>query len=327
MESLENIKVSIIIPVYNVESYVEDCLHSVMNQSYNNIECIFVDDCTADSSTDIIKESLAKYKGPIDFRIISHSENMGLSAARNTGIRNSKGYYLFFLDSDDEITENAISNLVELCDCGKVDCVVGGVKVIGDSRQINSEIRLLSINKQLLSSTQEIIRSYYYNEWYVMAWNKLIRRDFVIINDLMFQEGLLHEDQCWSYNLSLCAKTMAFCFDDTYVYKIRSNSITSRIVAKNLLSLLEIVDINYSNFQEHPNYKYALPKLRSTISFTIKNICMSDEPRVAKYKYLHQLKSTIRRMHIFSLPVDFKDAVRQLLFLLNEKMLLLIYKK
>ena len=79
MESLDIIKVSIIIPVYNVEKYIEDCLLSVINQSYNNIECIFVDDCTKDNSIDIINKRLAEYKGPIKFRIISHKINMGLS--------------------------------------------------------------------------------------------------------------------------------------------------------------------------------------------------------------------------------------------------------
>ena len=326
MESLDIIKVSIIIPVYNVEKYIEDCLLSVINQSYNNIECIFVDDCTKDNSIDIINKRLAEYKGPIKFRIISHKINMGLSAARNTGIRNSKGDYLFFLDSDDEITSDAISNLVKLSNSGKVDCVVGNVEVYGESSQVQLKTHLLSSSLSVLESTNEILKSYYNNEWYVMAWNKLINKDFLIYSNLFFPEGLLHEDQYWSYKLALSARNMSFCHNITYIYKIRGNSITGKIKQKNINSLIEIILKNQKLAIIHNSCRYALPKLRSTINFTIRNICKADLEPSIKLQLLNKLKESLRSREKISMPVDIKDALRIIIYKLNNKLILYIYK-
>ena len=98
-------KVSIIIPVYNVSAYIERCVKSVMKQTYSgDIECILVNDATPDDSIDIAKRLIADYNGPIQFRILNHEHNKGFSATRNTGIDAATGDYLYFFDSDDEIT-------------------------------------------------------------------------------------------------------------------------------------------------------------------------------------------------------------------------------
>lgn len=90
-------KVSVIIPIYGVEKYISDCLNSVMKQSYtNDIECILINDCTKDQSIEIAKNLIENYDGNIDFKIYEHSVNGGLSAARNTGILEAKGDYLYF---------------------------------------------------------------------------------------------------------------------------------------------------------------------------------------------------------------------------------------
>ena len=97
-------KVSIIIPVYNVSLYIERCIKSVMSQTYQDIECILVNDATPDDSIAIAERLIADYNGTIQFRILNHEHNKGQSTARNTGIDASTGDYLYFLDSDDEIT-------------------------------------------------------------------------------------------------------------------------------------------------------------------------------------------------------------------------------
>lgn len=96
-------KISIIVPIYNVEKYIKSCIDSIIQQDYPNIECIFVNDCTQDKSMIIVNNCLNKYKGSIEFKIINHENNLGLSAARNTGVKRSTGDYLYFLDSDDEL--------------------------------------------------------------------------------------------------------------------------------------------------------------------------------------------------------------------------------
>ena len=107
-------KVSIIIPVYNVEAYIEDCIASVMAQDYEQLEVLIVDDCTPDQSISIVEKMISGYEGPHTYRIIRHAKNGGQSAARNSGISEAAGELIYFLDSDDYICEKAISNLVEL---------------------------------------------------------------------------------------------------------------------------------------------------------------------------------------------------------------------
>ena len=106
------VRISIIVPIYNVEPYIERCLRSVMIQTYSNIECILVDDCTLDNSMKICDCLLGNYIGPIEFKVLHHDHNRGLSAARNTGTDAATGEYIFYLDSDDEITPDSISLMV-----------------------------------------------------------------------------------------------------------------------------------------------------------------------------------------------------------------------
>ena len=95
--------VSIIIPIYNVEKYVAECINSVISQTYDHskIECIIVDDCTPDNSMVIVNEIIRKYNGEMTFVICRHEHNQGVSAVRNTGIEVATGEYIYFIDSDD----------------------------------------------------------------------------------------------------------------------------------------------------------------------------------------------------------------------------------
>ena len=106
-------KITIVIPVYNVAPYIKDCLASVMKQTYKGeIECLLIDDCGTDNSMGVVSQVLKDYSGKIDFRIYRHKYNRGLSAARNTGIEHATGEYIYFLDSDDEITSDCMEKLV-----------------------------------------------------------------------------------------------------------------------------------------------------------------------------------------------------------------------
>ena len=123
--------VSIIIPVYKVEPYIERCVQSVMAQTYTDIECILVDDCSPDQSIAICERMLIEYHGPITFQILHHEQNRGLSAARNTGTNAANSDYIFYLDSDDEITHDCISLLVKETERHPgVELVQGGIKAI-----------------------------------------------------------------------------------------------------------------------------------------------------------------------------------------------------
>lgn len=109
-------KVSIIIPVYNVSKYIERCLKSVLGQTWKDLEIILVDDCTPDDSMDIVRGILETSSRSDIVTILKHEKNRGLSAARNTGIRQATGNYLYFLDSDDYLPANGIELLADAGD-------------------------------------------------------------------------------------------------------------------------------------------------------------------------------------------------------------------
>lgn len=243
-------KVSIIIPVYNVELYIETCLKSVLNQKYSDLEIIIVDDCGSDNSITIAENIINNYSGEFNIKIIHHSKNRGLSAARNTGIINANGDYLFFLDSDDSIPENSIKYLVECLKSAKeVDFVIGQMEVQG------SHIKYPLKATKSINNNDEILTSYLKNEWYAMACNKLINKNFIKENNLYFTEGLLHEDEDFSFRLAYKANKMCCCYFTTYYYRINNNSITQNKSIKNYKDIYHIICSNFNLINERNNNK------------------------------------------------------------------------
>ena len=225
-------KVSVIVPVYNVESYIADCIQSVMRQTYQGpLECILVDDCGADGSMSIAEGLVAEYDGPIEFRVLHHEHNRGLSAARNTGMDAASGDYVYFLDSDDWISNDCIEKLAEPLRQHNPDIVVGNYKMVGGAIS-NIELSMAEGFYQ-----ESPITHTFCNEGvYVMAWNKLYSKEFLVKNQLLFEEGRIHEDEILAFELSCVEKTFYVVKSETYFYRIRENSI---ITDKDLLKKLD----------------------------------------------------------------------------------------
>lgn len=224
--------ISIIVPVYNVEAYVEDCILSVMRQTYSgSMECIVVDDCGTDKSMAIVERMITEYKGPIDFKILRHTHNRGLSAARNSGINAATGEYLFFLDSDDEITDDCLEVLSKPLESNRYDLVTGAFDRLtvlpSGETQVLSQGHNLHILDNTLLKQPDILRTHWIH-WETMAWNKLCRTGFIVNNDLLFKEGLLHEDNLWGFQIAGLASTLYTIDKVTYYYKIRIGSIINR---------------------------------------------------------------------------------------------------
>lgn len=216
-------KISIVIPVFNVAEYIESCIYSVLNQSYSNLECLIVDDCTEDNSMALVRNIISNYNGNISFSLIEHLKNSGLSAARNSGVKMATGEYLYFLDSDDEIFPHTIESLVKTAIAySNPDIVIGEVCVQG------TKIGYPLFIPDYMNSNEQIFTSYLNKEWWIMACNKLVKYSYFINNALWFKEGLIYEDRLWSFQVALTANTIAKCSKGTYIYKIRkTGSITS----------------------------------------------------------------------------------------------------
>lgn len=235
-----NIRISIIIPVYNVENYIEECIQSVMNQTLTEaVECILVDDCGSDNSIFIAKRIIKEYSGNISFSIIHHKKNKGLSGARNTGIKAAHGEYLYFLDSDDSIIPECLELLwkcveryphAELVQAGGFCKSLHFVWLDLESKKIPeyTEDKLWICESFLNEKTLPMT-----------AWNKLIKTSFVLDHSLFFEEGMINEDVLWTNHLACMISSMAILKKNTYYYRQRVDSIMSDSfeVRKNWLAI------------------------------------------------------------------------------------------
>jgi glycosyltransferase involved in cell wall biosynthesis len=215
--------VTIIIPVYKVESYIRDCLYSVMAQTMSKgLECILVDDSTPDKSIVIAESVIADYDGEIKFRVLYHDQNKGLSEARNTGMLAALGKYIYFLDSDDTIIPKCIELLYALVEnYPGVDMVQGGTNCSIDWLSFaDKSLPEYSNNRRWIKTT--MLKRYILP---MIACNKLLRRQFITDNNLFFSEGIIHEDEHFNFFLAKHISSVAVCKYDTYLYRHNPNGI------------------------------------------------------------------------------------------------------
>ena len=188
-------KISVGFPVYNVESYVRQSLISILNQDFDNYEIIVVDDSGKDKSMNIIKELASSHPYGNKIRIIKHEINKGLAEARNTAIKNAKGKYIYFLDSDDYITPNALSTLYSAAEKYQADVVWG-------SNYKQREEKIWTENDDILPhrifQKDGEFTSYLYSKLKDdlpnTAWNILFSMDFLNRNNLQFPNIRFQED-------------------------------------------------------------------------------------------------------------------------------------
>jgi len=223
---MSDIVVSIIIPVYQVSGYVERCLLSVARQDYPQIECIIVDDATKDDSIEKCERLIGDDHGPIRFKILHHEENRGISAARNTGLREATGDYLLFIDGDDEITPDCVSKLVTAArETPDAEMIIANFKCV--PRNEHNVIEIGNSLPEAMDSNETIADYYFSRRIPVTAWNKLVKRSFVMDNGLFFKEGVVYEDIHWSFFVTKHLTKIRILKDVTYFYYIRSGSIIS----------------------------------------------------------------------------------------------------
>lgn len=220
-------KVSIIVPVYQVAPYIEMCLRSVMQQKYKGeLECLLVDDCGTDESMAIAEQLVGEYEGPIRFKVFRHERNRGLSAARNTGVDGATGDYVYFLDSDDTITEDCIERLMRVVSENPDTELVQGNVLTMPTKNLDS----LTVKvKQSIAVTNAEVRKCFFEleQMNVAAWNKLVKRSFLMKNDIRFVEGVIFEDMPWVFQLLKHLEHAYFVETVTYHYKRCENSIVT----------------------------------------------------------------------------------------------------
>lgn len=239
-------RVSVIIPCYNVEKYLPECLDSVIGQTFSDIEII----CVNDGSTDNTLNILEKYKKQ-DKRIkIINQENKGLAISRNIGLDKAHAEYVYFLDSDDYISRDCIEKLYNQTEKDKCDIVIGGVNVYPENKnddfcvsRATSLQSWFSYNPVQKLQITEQNSDEYYGKIYCCAWNKLYKRKFLIDNDIYFiNKKCFHEDNGFWLKVLACNPVISTINTKTYFYRIRNSSITEMTESDKKLHVLHLKD-------------------------------------------------------------------------------------
>lgn len=217
----ENYKVTIIVPIYNVEQYIEKCIESILNQTHKNIEIILVDD----GSTDACGSICDQYKNRDERVKVIHKRNGGLSSARNAGLEIATGEYISYVDSDDYVNESFIEELLDLClkYNKKLSCInfcEFFVENEKDIKEENFQITIYNENDMI----QEIVNRERTNNVTYCVWSKLFHRD--IIENMRFPEGKTYEDILYTTKAVVNAKGCVYKSNVLYNYRIREGSIS-----------------------------------------------------------------------------------------------------
>lgn len=223
-----NIKISVIIPVYNVSCFLGQCVESVLNQNYTNVEIILVDDGSTDDSPIICDKFAVKY--PDQVRVI-HKTNGGLSDARNAGISIATGDYIAFLDGDDFWSnDNALSLLSNRVQQTKSDVLnFSYTKFFEDTNKTECYFsEMFSMPTSIIEKEKQLDFIFKHNYYIASACNKLVKRS-LLDDELLFEKGVFSEDIEWCAKLLCKAQSFDFIADDFYCYRQREGSISHSI--------------------------------------------------------------------------------------------------
>jgi len=244
--------VSVIVPIYNVDKYVDKCINSIINQTYSNIEIILVNDGSSDGSRKIIE----KYNSYSYCKILDQ-KNEGLSSARNKGLENVKGEYVYFVDSDDYLHKDAIKLLVEKMNETDADfCCYRLWFFTEDNKRKFVHGKNFCFNE--LDNKDEIIKDALLGiNIKTSSCSKFYRRSFIDENNLWFEKGIINEDCLFSITSAIYSKKVSFLDTPLYYALIRDGSISRGIKKENLTSYFTIYEkIEYILKKESIFFRY-----------------------------------------------------------------------
>lgn len=224
------IKVSIVIPVYNVEKYLRDCIESVINQTEKDIEIICIDDGSTDNSLKILEE-IAAEEGRM--KIFHNDENKGLSHTRNKGLGAAKGEYIYFLDSDDMITPRAMEELYDIALTQQTDVLLFETELKFETELLkekfyNYQYQWNGSYNEISNGRNVFIELMRNKDWICSVPRQFWRRAFLIEASLKFHEDILHEDQIFTFQTLLKAERVGVLKKKYFIRRFRKNSIITK---------------------------------------------------------------------------------------------------
>ena len=295
-EVRNGICLSIIVPVYNVSGYLSRCLDSLLLAANTGMtEIILVDDGSTDDSGNICDSYADRY----DLISCYHKENGGLSDARNYGLEYAKGKYVFFCDSDDMVIPGGLDKALDTLSRSDVDVLLwDGISIDDNDEVIDHGLDSILTHKGIaaggiFTGTQAMIAQILdHNKVAMTAWLSVCRRDFLMSNGLVFEKGLIHEDELWTPMVMMRAATVMYLPEKVYCYRMRESSImgshreTQEKHAKAFVHILNgLYDIYSENIADNAQRKVILANWADTYLWIIacyevyKFDCAADIPR------------------------------------------------
>lgn len=270
--------ISIIVPIYNVEEYLKDCLDSIQKQTYQNYDCIMINDGSTDSSREIAETYLVDSR----FRLINQ-DNQGLSAARNTGFRNLKeeSSFVAFVDSDDYIDPLFLEKLAEQIS-EDVDIIEGTIQSFKEGIYYN--FFQIHQDKMVFTTVEEKLEQLVSQGLRVSVFPKLYRKS--LLNDNFFPKGFIFEDLAVIPELVTFSKKWVKILDVLYYYRIRENSITTKSFSEKNLDIFKIIEkFDLFFIDANLNAKLWAERLKyAQLNHQYKTTVLEDNPYVSKYQ-------------------------------------------
>lgn len=268
--------VSVIVPIYNIEKYIDKCISSIINQTFRDIEIILVNDGSTDNSYNICES----YKMRDDRIVLVNKENGGLSSARNRGIEKATGKYIAFIDGDDYVHPRFIEKLFNAIN--DADIAVCGIEIIDERGNKTNYLATGDKYEEYIPFKNEILspnvveRKYYIEKngfIFVVAWNKLYKKE--IFDKIRYDEGKNFEDELIFSSLLRQCKVIQFLPDKLYYYVQRKNGITGKSkYDEKYMYLNEILERRIKLYKEHDEKKLLrlayIKHLRQTITYYAK---------------------------------------------------------
>ncbi len=261
--------ISVIVPVYNVEDYLQRCIDSILCQTYKKLEIILVDDGSTDNSGKICDDN-----AKIDSRIlVIHKVNGGLSDARNAGIKNSNGKYISFIDSDDYIREDYIQYLYSNLKENDADVSIGDIQLVFPNSKIENKKEKNSL--VVLNKIDLLKNMLYGGAYYISACSKLYKKS--LFDDILFPFGKIHEDVWTLYKIYDNCEKIVCGSAKIYNYIIRDNSITNSSFSNKDNDLITATDAMCDYLKKYNELDLAIDRRR--VYSRISLLCKKDVPK------------------------------------------------
>ncbi len=279
--------ISVIVPIYNVQDYVERCVDSIINQTYTNTEIILINDGSTDKSLERIK----KYS---DRCIIIDKKNGGLSSARNAGIEKATGKYIVFIDSDDYIEKNAFEILIRQIEFSQSDFCCFRFKTKDKTGKCHVPWKKYQI-KQYTNQSEIIKDALIGKNIKISVCIKIYLRALITNNNLKFIEGTINEDAIFTAMIASCAQKVSFVNEPLYFVEQRNNSISRCYKNENITSYFNVLQNNITFYKNKGIYEkyfhYLLCQYTIGILYTLVSIAFN----VSSYKKFLKFYSLLNK--------------------------------